>query len=213
VNAERAPRRPPPYPDLERRRRGRRIGSALLALGLAIVASACGGSGPAQTATGSAFTFLSVDSFGTTGPVTSSIDDVNSSTAVCVTLRNNLKNPTVTAPTGLDNVVIQSYTVSITRFDGGTVPRTPFTIQTAVTIPSGTSAMGAVSGNTANFAIILVPAQAKLEPALRNSRFPISATANVVFRGRDGRGQRIETEGAVSLTFVGSGTDSAASCG
>jgi len=211
VNAERAPRRPSPYPDLERRRRGRRIGALLLVFALAILASACGSSGSGQS--GSAFVFLSVDSFGTTGPVTSSIDDVNTSTAVCVTLRNNLKNPTVTAPTGLDNVVIQSYTVSITRFDGGTVPRTPLTIQTAVTVPAGASAQGTVSGNTASFAIILVPAQAKLEPALRNSRFPISATANVVFRGRDGRGQTIETEGAVSLTFVGSGTDSAASCG
>lgn len=211
MNAERAPRCPPPYPDLERWRRGQRIGPPLLVLVLAILASACGSSGSGQS--GSAFVFLSVDSFGTTGPVRSAIDDINSSTAVCVTLRNNLKNPTVTAPTGLDNVVIQSYTVSITRFDGGTVPRTPFTIQTAVTVPAGTSAMGAVSGNTASFAIILVPAQVKLEPALRQSRFPISATAEVIFRGRDGRGQRIETEGAVSLTFVNEATDTAASCG
>ena len=210
MNAERARRRPPPYPDLERRRRGRRLGSALLVLVLAILANACG-SGSGQS--GSAFTFLSVDSFRTTSAVTSSIDDLNSSTAVCVTLRNNLKNPTVTAPTSLDNVVIQSYTVRITRLDGGTVPRTPFTIQTAVIVPAGASAMGTVSGNTASFGIILVPAQAKLEPALRQSRFPISATAEVVFQGRNGRGQRLETEGAVSLVFVNEGTDTAASCG
>lgn len=211
MNAERAPRRPPPYPDLDRRRRGRRIGPPLLVLALAILANACGSAGSGQS--GSAFVFLSVDSFGTTGPVTSSIDDVNSSTVVCVTLRNNLKNPTVTTPTSLDNVVIQSYTVSITRFDGGTVPRTPFTIQTAVIVPAGASAMGAVSGNTASFAIILVPAQVKLEPALRQSRFPASATAEVIFQGRDGRGQRIETEGAVSLVFLNEGTDTAPSCG
>ena len=198
-----------PSPDPVPPQRGRRLGSALVLLVLAAQVSACG-SGSGQS--GSAFTFLSVDSFGTTSAVTSSIDDVNSSTAVCVTLRNNLKNPTVTAPTSLDNVVIQSYTVRITRFDGGTVP-TPFTIQTAVIVPAGTSAMGTVSGSTASFAIILVPAQAKLEPALRNSRFPISATAEVIFRGRNGRGQQLETEGAVSLTFVGSGTDSAVSCG
>jgi hypothetical protein len=197
VNADHSPRR-------------RRLGSAIRLFLLAALASACGNSGSGQS--GNAFVFLSVDSFGTTGPVSSSIDDINATTAVCVTLRNNLKNPTVTAATGLDNVVIQSYTVDIRRFDGSAVPGTPFTIQTAVTIPAGSSANGVVSGNTASFAVILVPAQVKREPALRQSRLPANATAEVLFRGRDGRGQRVETEGAVSLVFVSQGTDTAPSC-
>jgi hypothetical protein len=194
----------------EHRHRRRRLGPACRLFLLAALASACGNSGSGQS--GSAFVSLSVDSFGAAGPVSSSIDDVNATTAVCVTLRNNLKNPTVTAATGLDDVVIQSYTVTITRLDGVAVPRTPFTIQTAVTIPAGRSSDGIVSGNTASFAVILVPAQVKLEPALRQSRFPVSATAVVDFQGRDGRGQRVETEGAVSLVFVNQGTDTAPSC-
>jgi hypothetical protein len=210
VNDDRDSLRPPRRLAGARRRHGARLASLLRIMALAGLATGCGSAGSGQT--GSGFVFLSVDSFGAPGGVRSSLDDVDAATAVCVTLRNNLKNPTVTAPTSLDNVVIQSYTVSVTRLDGGTVPRTPFTIQTAVTVPAGTGSATGVTGNTATFAIILIPAQVKLEPALRQSRFPISATAQVVFRGRDGRGQRIETDGAVTLTFVNQGTDTAPSC-
>jgi hypothetical protein len=197
VNADHRPRR-------------QRLGPALGLLLLAALTSACGNSGSGQS--GGAFVAVSVDSFGALGGVSSSVDDANATTLACVTLRNSLKNPTVTAATGLDDVLIQSYTVSITRFDGGAVPGTPFTIQTAVSIPAGRTTDGIASGNTRSFPIIVVPAQLKREPSLRQSRFPVSATAEVEFRGRDGRGQRVETEGALSVVFVNEGTDTIPSC-
>ncbi len=56
----------------------------------------------------------------------SNLGDRQATTSVCVTLRNTPKNPTVTTPTALDNVVIDQYTVSISRLDGGPAPG-PFT--------------------------------------------------------------------------------------
>ena len=63
----------------------------------------------------------------------------NTTTIACVALRNNLKNPTITAPSPLDNVIIQSYTVTLTRLSG-TGPNGPFTFGTAVLVPAGTAA-------------------------------------------------------------------------
>lgn len=187
----------------------------LLAVLVALIAG-CDGSGQK----GSAFVFLTVDGFslgssGSVGSVNSSLADRSSATLICATLRNNLKNPTVTTPTGLDNVVIQSYTVRLTRLDGGPAPG-PFTIGAAFTVPAGavSANTGVASGNTANVAVILVPAQLKNEPPLSTApRLPISATAQIVFKGRDGRGETVETQGAISVNFVGSGTDVVPSCG
>jgi hypothetical protein len=194
------------------RRRLARLGIVLLAAGLA----ACGSSGSGQS--GSSFVFLTVDLVSLNGStpvagVNSSLTDTGTATVACFTLRNNLKNPTVTAPTGLDNVVIQSYTVRLARSDGGPPPA-PVTINTAVAVPAGTASSGTVSGNTGVVPVIVVTAQAKTQPPLSPPpRLPLSAVAEVTFRGRDGRGQRVETEGAVSVTFVGgSATDSAATC-
>ncbi len=182
--------------------------------GLALLFAGCGSSGSGQS--GSGFVFLSVDLFslnGTTGvgAVNSSVSELNASTQVCVTLRNNLKNPTVTAPTSLDNVVIQSYTVTLRRQDGGPLPG-PFTFNTSVLVPAGTVTMGALTGNTATFPVIVVPATVKRDPAVRPPvRLPLAATAEVVFQGRDGRGQRADTAGAVTVVFVDDG-ESVASC-
>jgi hypothetical protein len=114
----------------------------------------------------------------------------------CVTLRNNLKNPTITAPTALDNVTIQSYTLTV---NGRT-----FTFGTAVLVPAGTVSDGTVGGNTATFAVTLVPAGAKGSAGT-------TATAELRFRGRDGRGQSVEAEGAVTVAFA-SGLESDSSC-
>jgi hypothetical protein len=129
-------------------------------------------------------------------------------------MRNNLKNPTVTTPTTLDNVVINSYTVTLTALDGSPLPGSPFTFSTAVTVPAGSlgSESTAVSGNTATFAVILVPAQVKRDPALRSMRLPLNATAEVTFKGRDGRGQGVDTEGAIGVLIVREGDDDVATC-
>jgi hypothetical protein len=176
------------------------------ALAIATLLGACeGGSGQS----GTAFVFLTVDGFSLSGAaIVSSVPSSTASgttTTACVTLRNNLKNPTVTAPTALDNVTIRSYTVTITPLTGGS-PGGPFTFGTAVLVPAGTvSATAPISGNTARFAVVLVPAGSKGSPGT-------SATVEITFKGRDGRGQAVETEGAVTVLFT-SGLESDSSCG
>lgn len=175
---------------------------------LLLLAAGCGGSGSGQQ--GSAFVFLSVDGFSVGGQrvssVASSIDDPNASTTVCVTLRNQLKNPTVTTATGLDDVVVEAYVLTLTRLDGVSVPGSPFTFGTAVRVPAGTS------DNTASFVAVAVPGSVKRDPALRQAQLPLNATAQFVFRGRDGRGQRVEAEAALSVVFLRDSADTAATC-
>lgn len=189
----------------------------LLVLVLAALVAACGNSGSGQS--GSGFIFLSVDSFslnGSTGvaSINSFISDLLASTQACATLRNNLKNPTVTVPTSLDNVVIQSYTVRLIRSDGKVLDG-PFTFNTSVLVPVGTVASGSptVSGNTAVIPLVVVPASVKRNRGVRPPvRLPLAVTAEVVFKGRDGRGQSVETQGALTVVFLTEGTDAAASC-
>ena len=78
----------------------------------------------------------------------------------------------MTAPTSLDDVRITSYTVTFTRFDGGTPPG-PFTINTAFTVPAGQAGCRGrrrSSNNTASALVVLVPAGSKREPPLHNPR-------------------------------------------
>jgi hypothetical protein len=188
---------------------------ALLAGSLALAACGSSGSGSAQDS--NAFVFLTVDGFnlgGTTAiaSVNSSVADRNTSTVVCATLRNNLKNPTVTSPTVLDNVTVRSYTVSCSRSDGGPPPG-PFTFATAVLVPAGTVSSGAVSGNAGVVPVILVPSSAKGQPPLVPPiTTPVGAVAEVIFHARDGRGQNLDARAAIPVTFVGAGGDAAASC-
>jgi hypothetical protein len=166
-------------------------------LGLAILLGACeGGSGQS----GGAFVFLSVDGFFLAqGAITSSIPSSTSqvtTTNACVILRNNAKNPTITTPNALDNVTIRSYTL---RLNGRT-----FTFGTAVLVPAGTVSMGNVSGNTATFAVVVAPAGAK-------GGAGSAALAEFTFSGRDGRGQSVEAEGAVTVLFSG-GDEPTATC-
>jgi len=174
-----------------------RLHHILTVLGLTLVLGACeGGSGQS----GGAFSFLSVDGFFLTqGQITSSIPSSSSqvtTTNACVILRNNAKNPTITTPNALDNITVRSYTLTV---NGRT-----FTIGTAVLVPAGTVSMGNVSGNTATFAVVVVPAGAK---GLTGT----AALAEFRFNGRDGRGESVEAEGALTVLFTGE-ADQAPSC-
>lgn len=191
--------------------------ASLLVLALVWLATACGDSGSVQS--GSAFIFLSVDAFSLNGTtsvasVSSFIEDLEAATQACATLRNNLKNPTVTAPTALDNVMIQSYTVRLIRPDGLLLGG-PFTFNTSVLVPAGAVSSGnpTVSGNTAIVPVIVVPAPVKLSPKVRPPvRLPLTVTADVVFKGHDGRGRDVEAEGSLAVVFQTTGTDAAAPC-
>ena len=191
--------------------------SRVILLAVAALLAGCeGGSGQS----GGAFVFLSVDSIGTgtsaatsTGTINSSID-TGTTTLACATLRNNLKNPTITSSTALDNVVVQSYTVTLTAVSGGALPG-PFTFGTAVIVPPSTVAgmTNVLTPGTATFPIILVPAGAKLDPRVRPpNQLPIIATAQVKFRGRDGRGQSVEAEGAATVVFVTGNGETTPAC-
>jgi hypothetical protein len=183
---------------------------AVITLAIVTLLAACeGGSGQS----GSAFTFLSVDGFSlsTTGsPIVSSIPSstvAGTTTTACVTLRNNLKNPTVTMSNALDNIIVTSYTVTITSLTGGRLGD-PFTIGTAVLVPAGlsttTNDQTSTGTSTATFSVLLVPSTSKGSPGT-------VATVDIKFRGHDGRGSSVQAEGAVSVVFT-SGLSPDTSC-
>ena len=92
-------------------------------------------------------------------------------------------------------MIIQSYTVTLTAATGGALPG-PFTFSTSVLVPA------AAAGGTAGVPVVLVPAGAKLDPRLRPpTPLPLVATAEIRFRGRNGRGSSVETEGAATVVF------------
>ena len=178
-----------------RRWQGRsgRGGHPVLLFAIAALLAACeGGSGQS----GSAFTFLTVNGFSLNG--TDFVSSVESSTAsgkttsACVTLQNNLKNPTVTTSSALDNIIVTSYTVTV-------MPGPSFTIGTAVLVPSGTTTT--TNGSTTNtpgtqtFSVVLVPA---------GSKGPAGTIANalITFRGKDGRGSSVQAQGGVAIEFT-----------
>ena len=176
---------------------------SVTALVIATLLGACeGGSGQS----GSAFVFLTVNGFSLSVGGTS-VSSVPSSTAqgtttvACVTLGNNRKNPTFTVGTALDNVTVQSYTVTITPLTGGS-PGGPFTFGTAVLVPSDTGATDAL--HTATFAVVLVPSGSKGSPGT-------AATVEITFRGRDGHGEAVEADGAITVLFT-SGLESDSTC-
>jgi hypothetical protein len=180
-----------------RRRWSAHARHAASVLAIAALLGACeGGSGQS----GSAFVFLTVDGFFLTqGSITSSITSSTiqtTTTIACVILRNNLKNPTITTPNALDNVTIRSYTLTL---NGRT-----FTFGTAVLVPAGTVTMGNITGNTATFSVVVAPAGAKGGDGS-------AAVAEFTFSGRDGRGQSVETDGAVSVFFA-AGPEPTATC-
>jgi hypothetical protein len=180
-----------------RRRLGRTAHVARALVLVALLAGCEGGSGQS----GSSFVFLSVDGFSRSGTAfVSSLPSSTSQTSTtiaCVTLRNNLKNPTITGPSPLDSVIVQSYTLTV---NGRT-----FTFGTAVRVPAGTTVNGTSTPGVATFEVIVVPAGAK-------GGAGSLAAAEFTFRGRDGRGSSVEAEGAVTIEFRG-GAEPTRSCG
>ena len=73
-------------------------------------------------------------------------------------------------------------------------------------VPAGTVSMGNVSGNTATLGVIVAPAGAK-------GGAGSGAVAEFTFSGRDGRGQAVEAEGAVTVVFVAAAERSATCTG
>ncbi len=185
------------------RRRLSRVARAVAAAALAGGLAGCGSTGSGQS--GSTFVFLTVNRV-SPAAANSSLDDPATSTTVCVTFANNLKNPTVTAPTGLDSVIIQSYTVSFTPLPStGTAPD-PVTINTSFTVPAGaiSGTPPQATGNTVTVPVVVVPAEAKRRAPLSNPRprLPVTTVADLNFRGRDGRGQRLEVQASVVVNFI-----------
>jgi hypothetical protein len=179
---------------------------------LLLLVGGCGSSGGSGDDGGAfTFTFLSVNSWSPALPQ-SSISDVDDTTQVCVTFSNNLKNPTLTSPNSLDNITIQSYTVQLRRADGSTFSTR--TYGAGVVVPAGAAPQGSsvVVGNTATLTAILVPPDVKRDPALRTARFPFTGSAEVVFKGRDGRGSGASVEVTIPVVFVATGEDSTATC-
>jgi hypothetical protein len=64
--------------------------------------------------------------------------------------------------------------------------------------------MGNVSGNTATFAVVVAPGGAK-------GGAGSGALAEFTFSGRDGRGQSVEVDGALTVLFSG-GDEPTATC-
>ena len=184
---------------------GRWFHSGLCAAVTVLLAGCGGGSGSSQTGSSNAVNFLTV-SLNQVGAVTSNLDSPTISTTICAGFQNNPKNPTLTAPTSLDDIRITSYTVTYTRFDGGTPPG-PFTFNTALIVPAGQAGgMGQapVVNNTANALVVILPAGSKRQPPLSNPRplLPLNTTATLSFRGEDNRGQRHEASAAVTVVFL-----------
>jgi hypothetical protein len=181
----------------------RSLGAFVAAVALAGLAVGCTSSGSGQTSSGgNAFVFLTIDRIAPAS-VQSNLGQRQASTQACVTLRNTPKNPTLTTPTALDNVVITEYTVSFARMDSGAAPG-PFTFNTAFLVPASTgTGTNASPGGVNNVLVVLLPAQAKSQAPLAPPPLtPVSGVATVVFKGEDGRGQRVETQGSVSVTFI-----------
>lgn len=166
---------------------------------LLLLGAGCGlGGGNGSNPQSSAFVFITVDKFdpaSVNSRVAQNVDDTTT-----VTLRNNLRSPSLTTPSTLDDVVITSYSVT---FSGpGPVPN-PFTRAIVIRVPAGTVANGTVSGNVSEaVTIVVVQAGDKRIPPLSTIGQTFRATATITFRGTDGRGSPVEATGSLTVVFT-----------
>jgi hypothetical protein len=106
-----------------------------------------------------------------------------------------------TSPTLNNFITVDRYVVSFRRTDGRNTP--------GVDVPYGFEGAGTVTVGAADVAMsfVLVRAQAKLEPPLRNlvgggQSGGIGTIADVIFYGRDQTGNDVSVAGSISVQFA-----------
>lgn len=118
-----------------------------------------------------------------------------------VTLRVQYKDPTAGTIDPVNFVTLTRYRVEYRRADGRNVP--------GVDVPYGFdgAATTTIAGNATQMTFVIVRAQAKLEPPLRNLRAGggaglISTIADVTFYGKDQTGTDVVVTGSISVNFA-----------
>lgn len=118
-----------------------------------------------------------------------------------VTMRVQYKDPTAGTVEPINFVTLTRYRVEYRRSDGRNTP--------GVDVPHDFdgAATTTIAGNPTQMAFVLVRAQAKLEPPLRNLRGGggsglISTIAEVTFYGKDQTGSDVSVKGLISVNFA-----------
>ena len=118
-----------------------------------------------------------------------------------VTMRVQYKNPTAGTIDAINFVTLTRYRVDFRRSDGRNVPGVdvPYSFDGAATTT--------IAGNATLMTLVVVRAQAKLEPPLRNLRAGggaglISTLADVTFYGKDQTGSDVTVAGTLSVNFA-----------
>lgn len=118
-----------------------------------------------------------------------------------VTMRVQYKDPSSGTIDAINFVTLTRYRVDFRRSDGRNVP--------GVDVPYGFdgAATATVVGNATQMTFVVVRAQAKLEPPLRNLRglggaVLISTLADVTFYGKDQTGNDVSVTGTISVNFA-----------
>jgi hypothetical protein len=118
-----------------------------------------------------------------------------------VTMRVQYKDPTSGNIDAINFVTLTRYRVDYRRSDGRNVP--------GVDVPHGFdgAATTTIAGNATQMTFVIVRAQAKLEPPLRNLRNAgasglISTIADVTFYGKDQTGSDVSVTGSMSVNFA-----------
>lgn len=136
---------------------------------------------------------LVVVSFGTgisgmSVTVSNVVDDT-----VEVTLRNDRRDPNLPAAdtTIRDDILLEDVRVGYDA--GGAATPRPFRSGLSLRIPPASEATAT---------IVIVQASAKVEPPLSALTRPTTMTATVVFHGRDGKGEGVNAQGTLNVTFL-----------
>jgi hypothetical protein len=118
-----------------------------------------------------------------------------------VTMRVQYKDPTAGNIDPVNFVTLTRYRVDFVRSDGRREP--------GVDVPYGFdgAATATIAGNATQMSFVMVRAQAKLEPPLRNLRQGggsglISTIAEVTFFGKDQTGTDVSVKGLISVNFA-----------
>ncbi len=127
-----------------------------------------------------------------------------------ITLNSSLKNPDASDPQGFANTQINSYTVTYTRTDGGTLVPPPQTFGAGILVPSGGQA------TLSNFPVLYASAlqQSPFDQLLpfnggidrETGKDEIDTKFNITFFGNTVSGQRVQSQtasGILIFNFAG----------